>query len=84
MTKESKLIEKIESKPPRSDITYSDFEKYLSINDFVLMRHEGTSHATFKHSSGDIITVAYHGKHVKVYSIKQAVQIVNSHKEGDV
>ena len=82
MTKEAKLIAKIESIPHRSDITYEEFQKYLYINGFEMVRHDGTSHMTYKHKAhGDMLTVAYHGKHVKVYSIRQAIEIIREHKE---
>ena len=82
MTKESKLIEKIESVPIRSDISVQEFNKYLEINGYFLARHDGTSHMQFKHKqTGDILTVAYHNKHVKVAYVKDAIRQIKSHKE---
>lgn len=85
MTKESKLIQRIESLPYRSDITMQDFDKYLKINSFELVRQDATSHKQYKHKiSGELMTVACHGKHVKVSYIKQAVEMVRRFKEEDI
>ena len=76
MTKIDKLIEKIESRPFRKDVTFDELERYLSIFNIIRVRSKG-SHVQFKTQSGQTFTIPNNLNPVKPAYVKLAVEFTS-------
>lgn len=76
MSKDDKLIEKIEQRPTRHDITYEELEKYYKLHGFFPEKYKGTSHVMFKNKEGIRVSVPKKNI-VKPTYVKQAVENVH-------
>ena len=58
---------------------FKQFQRYLLANDFVRVNRSGdkSSHQTYKHASGAIVSVPQHPGDVKMKYIKEASKIIN-------
>lgn len=74
---DEKLINKIESRPFRHDITYSELERYYRLHGFLPEHQNGTSHVQFKNDAGIRVTVKKR-QSCQSQLVKQAVKLVHN------
>lgn len=80
MVSKIKLIERIESKPYKVDITFDELRSYLEYFGYKVNRQKG-SHVNFVHPLGIPITIPNNKKYVKPCYVKLAVECVSTIKE---
>ena len=81
MGKNEKLINKIESKPTRKDITPDELEKYLKIHGFESNRQVGSHKNYINKKAGLVFTVVVNKNPIKPCYVKDAVELVSCIKE---
>lgn len=77
MSKNEKLIRKVENYMSGDSISFKELEKYLLLNGFSEKPQNGTSHIIFTHALIDRpLVIPKHGNNVKGAYVKQAVVAV--------
>lgn len=76
MGKMEKLIAKIESKPIRTDISYTELERYYNHFGYFAKKQNGTSHVQFVKPGKTPVTVKKQSP-VKSCYVKQAITVVH-------
>lgn len=83
MTQKDKLVEKIESKPIKTDITINELDSYLTMFGFIC-NHNATSHRVYTHPlTGRVVVLPDHGagKQTKAVYVRNAVIAVGEVKQ---
>lgn len=88
MSKDEKLIERIETYPTRTDIRFYELSQYLKKYGFDCKKRNGGSHHVFKHRSAIHLQVVIpaHDKNaiIKKAYVLEAINVVTCLKEEEV